>query len=137
MDSNPEPLYLKLGIPGDEGLVAGYIPVFDTIPQEFIYRDGARTFIMYAIDGTVLDMIAEDQKPVKWWLVKQACHNVNLGERVTGLSPIETFYSGRADEFRVESLPSSILDRKPEGHQMAVRMYKQGPWVKLDQLEQA
>lgn len=111
----------EMGITGDEGLLCAYIPLMVGMPQEVEYREGTRTFTLVSLDGRAIDMMPQDQKGVKWWMVKNAAKENKLE------FPQELWY-GPADEFSIDALPDMP---QPEGTVLALRQYSRGPWIKL------
>lgn len=119
MESNPA---LACGIHRHEGLLVAYIPPTDSVPQEYEYRDGKRTFTLVAYDGIVLDMMPHDNKACKWWLVRQAARQEKLAQ-------IEPIWTGPAEDFHITCLPE--LPREP-GYRLAMRQFSRGPWILLE-----
>lgn len=113
----------QLGLPCDEGLVVAYIPPTGQMPEEYEYRDGARSFIAVAYDNILMDLLPMDRKSVKWWIVREAA-------RALKLAPIEPLWTGPVEDFRVSCLPQ--LPR-PEGYTLAMRQYSKGPWILLEE----
>lgn len=121
-DQSGPAINVQLGIPGDEGLLAAFVPDLDSL-SENDYDDEvvdipADSGVGVLYRGTVVDIVGP--APVRWWKVK------NLA-RLHALDIIEPFWHGPAAEFRVECVPP----RKPEGYTVAVRGYRRGPWIDL------
>jgi hypothetical protein len=116
-------LMKELDIAPDEGVIVAFLPRTDGIMQEVEYRDGKRTFTLHSIDGKIVDLFPSDNKGVKWWMAKEAA-------RVNKLSWPEELWRGPAAEFNLDSLPEV---QQPENTVLALRMYKRGPWIRLQE----
>lgn len=112
---------LACGIDRDEGVVIAYIPTGDAIMDEHEYRDGDRTFTLFSMDGVALDMLPQDRKTVKWWMVREAARE----HRLQFIEPIKAC---AAEDFRVSCLPQVP---QPEGTVLAFRQYSRGPWITM------
>lgn len=110
-----------LGLARDTGIMLAFIPTQDGIPREVTYREGTRTYILAHLDGVVLDLIPQDMKPVKWWIVKNAAREEKLN------IPQPLWY-GPAEDLNIDELPDLP---QPENTVLAMRQYSQGPWIKL------
>lgn len=114
---------LQMGMDRHEGVIVAYLPRFEALPQEFSFRDGPddyRTAVAY--DGRLIDCIPSD---MRWWKVREAARTLGLDE----VSPI---WSGPAEDLRVSCLPDVP---QPEGTYLAMRQYRCGPWISLEQKE--
>lgn len=114
----------QLGLPRDEGLVVAYIPSTATMPEEYEYRDGSRSFVAVAYDNVLMDLLPMDRKPVKWWIVREAA-------RALKCTPIEPLWTGPVEDFRVSCLPQ--LPRPEPDWTLAMRQYSRGPWILLEE----
>lgn len=113
----------EMGLESGEGLICAFIPIMNAVPQEVEFRDGKRNFTLVSLDGVVLDLVPQDQKTVKWWIVRTAA-------RENKLQIPEPIWSGAAEDFRVEALPDLP---QPENTILALRQYRCGPWIKLQE----
>lgn len=120
--SDSEPVYKRLGISRDEALLVAYIPVVGDLMDEYPWQDNKRTGTLFAYEGKAMDILPDDSKGVKWWLVKNCA-------REHRLDIIEPFLTCPAEDFRIESLPQVP---RPENHLLAFRMYSRGPWITLE-----
>lgn len=120
-----EPLHKQLGIPGDEAFMFAYIPVVDGLMDEYPWRDGKREGTLFAWEGLAMDILPEDSKAVKWWLVKNAAREYKL-------DVVEPIFTCPAADFRVQCLPEVP---RPDGTRLAFRMYGRGPWITLPEKE--
>lgn len=106
-----------LGMKTGEGLVCAYIPATADILQDWPTEDGH----LYTHGDIALDFVRLDNKPVKWWVLK----NVARSFRYNHPEPI---WHGPVEDFGVQCLPDVP---QPEGTKLAVRQYHSGPWITL------
>jgi hypothetical protein len=113
----PAQLYKDMGLDRDDGLIAAYIPVNAELMNEHTMPDGT----LYSVDGCAVDLVMDDEKPVRFWQLKQAARQFRLNHP-------EPIWTGAAGDFRVQCLPKVP---QPADTTLAVRQYRRGPWITL------
>lgn len=87
--------------------------------------DEKKSATLYTMDDLAVDLLRDDEKPVKWYHLKNAA-------RAGGFNFPEPFWTGPAADFSVKSLSENAKSPE-EGYAMAVRSYHRGPWIRLTQ----
>lgn len=120
MDPSREHIALACGIARDEGLMVAYLPPLGAVMQEYPAEFGGT---LYAQDGVVIDAIAADGKPVKWWKVR-------IAARVNRLAIVEPVWQGAAEDFRLGMFPAT--QGKNGEKKLHMRAWQHGPWISID-----
>lgn len=127
MNFNPK----DFGIHPYDGLLVAYLPPLASVLQEYFKG----TCKVYAQDGIVLDMLDTDAPRVKWWRVREAARQLQMGI-------VEPMWSGPACDLtaqRLEELRARGATWRLPGEEgkLFMRAFSHGPWVCLDEEENA
>lgn len=113
------------GIHPYDGLLVAYLPPLASVLQEYFKG----TCKVYAQDGIVLDMLDTEAPRVKWWRVREAARQLQMGI-------VEPMWSGPACDLTASRLQEIQESRKDEG-KLFMRAFSHGPWICLDEEENA